>query len=174
MIDVIPTRKWVSANLAYLYSLNEPRELLHGPSCVESLLTLLKQRIPVILNLYLFENQTRFFESHDLLVSGYGNHNDGIKRSRHSRQHDSSDMSLVRERPITLIDSDSFVSQMRLTADGIAAKHIVFPSRRGKKQERGHCVLAIGFFVVDGTPFLKCRNHFGRRWGHNGDFSIKV
>ncbi len=134
---------------------------------------LLRQKVPVVLNLYLFHNQVRFFESHDLLVSGYGV---GAEKKGTRRKHDgvTSDMSLVHARPSTLIDGDTFVNTMRAAADGIASRHVVFPSRRGSRQERGHCVLAIGYFVHDGVPYLKCRNHFGRRWAYNGDFSMAM
>jgi hypothetical protein len=165
MADRIVDRSWPSANLQCLYSLSaRPREV--APSNHAALLGLLSRNIPCIVNLYLFKNQVAFFEN-ALLVSGM---------SKPSRKHTSlfTDEGLVSARPLTLIARDNSTSKVRLPALGIASPHIRLPRREGRREERGHCVFACGFVVVDGKMYVRLRNSFGFRWGCMGDFTMAL
>jgi hypothetical protein len=138
---------------------------------MDTLLACLRSHIPVVCNLYLYANQARFFDSHDLLVSGYArSHSDAHVRSKRG----DSDMTLVSSRPRQLIDNDNFTSPMRQVEGGIASPFVTMPSRKGSKLGRGHCIILTGMFEREGRLLFKCRNSFGRRWGLNGDFSIRA
>jgi hypothetical protein len=133
----------------------------------------LSQRIAVVVNLFLFSNQVSFFESHDLLVSGKSMQGSHKQRST-TQKRDNSDASLIQMRPSTLIGYDTFVNAKRAPADGIRSQYLKFPSRQGRKEARGHCVVAIGYFMNQGKLYVRLRNSFGCRWGFFGDFAMDL
>ncbi len=63
---------------------------------------------------------------------------------------------------------------MRTPDKGIRSPIVRMPTRQGAKQDRGHCVLAVGAFVHEGRTFLRLRNSFGARWGVMGDFAMPL
>lgn len=34
----------------------------------------------------------------------------------------------------------------------------------------GHCIVVIGYKIINGVKYLKCRNSWGKTWGDNGNF----
>jgi hypothetical protein len=56
MIELMPTRPWVSANLSFAYSIRAVREIEVGPGAIHAIAECLARHVPIIINLYLYQN----------------------------------------------------------------------------------------------------------------------
>lgn len=121
-----------------------------SPDATNSLLEALSDNCPVLMNVYVYASQKRFYAAHNhpnRLAAGGEHGTDGTNAdSKHGRPD--------------YADSD---------VTDVFADIWSMPAASGKRMPMGHCMTMTGFDSA--RRRFKIRNSFGAQWGCDGDFN---